>query len=284
MKAPPFAYARPASLPEAFDLIERHRDGATILAGGQSLMASLNMRLSAPEVLIDINRIPGLGDIAFADGRLRIGALVRHVELEHSALVARHAPLITQAMPHVAHPAIRNRGTLGGSLAYADPAAELPACMVALDARFELASAAGTRSIAAAAFYEGLYRTALAPGEILVAVEIPGDATPRRYGFAEFARRLGDYAIAGVAVRATVAEGRFEDTAIVCFGTGARPVTAATACRALAGRGNTAETRAAAAAALAADLDPPEDLQASGEMRLHLAQVLTRRVLEGLAP
>jgi carbon-monoxide dehydrogenase medium subunit len=284
MKAPPFAYARPASLAQAFDLIARHGDGAVILAGGQSLMASLNMRLSAPELLVDINRIDGLGEIAFADGTLRIGALVRHVELEHSALVASHAPLITQAMPHVAHPAIRNRGTLGGSLAFADPAAELPACMVALGARFELASATGARTVPAAAFYEALYRTALVPGEILVAVEIPEAAAPCRYGFAEFARRLGDYAIAGVAVRVTVAQGRFEDAAIVCFGAGTRPVAAATACLALAGHSNTAETRAAVAAALAADLDPPEDLQASGEMRLHLAQVLTRRVLEGLAP
>ena len=173
MKAPSFDYARPTSLPEAFALLERHRDGARILAGGQSLMATLNMRLSAPEILVDINAIEGLSGIALDGEMLRIGAMTRHFEVERSALVARHAPLIAQAMPHIAHAAIRNRGTFGGSLAFADPAAELPACAVALSARMVLQSSRGRRTVTAAEFFQGLYRTALAQDEIMVACEVP---------------------------------------------------------------------------------------------------------------
>src|SRR2546428_1307842 len=162
-------------------------------------MTTLNMRLSAPEILVDINRIEGLAGITFADGVLRIGAMTRHFDVEHSALVARHAPLIAQAMPHVAHPAIRNRGTFGGSLAFADPAAELPACAVALGARLLLESARGRRAVEAKDFFRGLYSTALAADEILVAAEIPVAKPGARYEFAELARRKGDYALIGVA-------------------------------------------------------------------------------------
>ena len=281
MKAPSFDYARPASLPEAFALLERHREGARILAGGQSLMATLNMRLSAPEILVDINAIEGLSGIALDGGMLRIGAMTRHFEVERSPLVARHAPLIAQAMPHIAHAAIRNRGTFGGSLAFADPAAELPACAVALGARMVLQSSRGRRAVTAAEFFQGLYRTALAQDEILVACEVPVATAATRHGFAELARRHGDYAIIGIAVHATMQDRRFTDARLVYFAAGDRPMLAKSAAAALKGRPNTAETHNAAADALARELQPPDDLNADPAMRLHLAKVLTRRVLAG---
>jgi carbon-monoxide dehydrogenase medium subunit len=281
MKAPSFDYARPTSLPEAFALLERHREGARILAGGQSLMATLNMRLSAPEILVDINAIEGLSGIALDGGMLRIGAMTRHFEVERSPLVARHAPLIAQAMPHIAHPAIRNRGTFGGSLAFADPAAELPACAVALGARMVLQSARGRRTVPAADFFQGLYRTARGHDEILVACEVPLATPSTRDGFAELARRHGDYAIIGVAVHTTLQDRRFADPRLVYFAAGDRPMSAKSAAAALEGRPNSAETRHAAAEALARDLQPPDDLNADPAMRLHLAKVLTRRVLAG---
>ena len=282
MKAPSFQYACPRSLPEAFELLERHREGARILAGGQSLMATLGMRLSAPEILVDINRIEGLSGITQVDGILKIGAMTRHADVERSALVARHAPLIAQAMPHIAHPAIRNRGTFGGSLAFADPAAELPACVVALGARLLLEGARGRRSVDAAAFFQGLYRTELAPDEILVAAEIPVARPDSRQVFAELARRHGDYALVGVAFHATTRDGLFSGARLVYLAAGDRPVVAQIAGAALEGRPNSPEAREAAVRALERDLDPPEDFNASAEMRLHLARVLTRRVLEGL--
>ncbi len=284
MKAPSFDYARPATLLEAFALLDRYGEDAKILAGGQSLMATLNMRLSAPSVLVDINRIDGLAGIELADGMLRIGALARHVAVERSALVARHAPLIAQAMPHVAHAAIRNRGTFGGSLAFADPAAELPACALALGARFVLAGTGGTRIVDAADFFQGLYQTALLPGEVVVAVEIPAATQSCRHGFAELSRRHGDYAVVGVALRAESIGGVLAGVRLVYFAAGDRPVFAATASAALEGRANSPAAREAVLAALETDHDPPEDLNASPEMRIHLAKVLTRRVLEGLEP
>ena len=194
MKAPSFAYAKPRSLAEAFDLLER--PGAKILAGGQSLIPSLNMRLSAPELLIDITGIGGLNKIEKTNGALRIGALCTHAELEQSEDLKRHLPLVAEAIPHIAHPAIRNRGTLGGSLALADPAAELPACAVAVEAVLTLASRRGERRVPAAQFFKGLFETDLKPGEILVAAEFP---RADKSAFVELARRQGDYAIVGLA-------------------------------------------------------------------------------------
>ena len=173
MKAPPFDYVRVAALPEVFALLQQHGDQARVLAGGQTLLATLNMRLSEPALLIDIGGLAALRGIALAGGMLRIGALTTHAEIESSALVAVHAPLLAQAAPHIAHRAIRNRGTLGGSLAYADPAAEWPACALALDATLVLASAGGERRVAANDFFTGLFETALAPGELIAAVELP---------------------------------------------------------------------------------------------------------------
>lgn len=280
MKAPSFDYARPGSLGEAFALLARHGEGARILAGGQSLMPTLNMRLSAPEILVDINAIEGLAGIALDDGYLRIGAMTRHADVERSPLIARHAPLIADAMPHIAHAAIRNRGTFGGSIAFADPAAELPACALALEARLVLESARGRRVVAADAFFRGLYRTALAPDEILTACEIPVATAQSRHGFAELARRHGDYAVVGLAAHVTLGNGGFGAARLVYFAAGDRPILGRAAGAALVGQPNTAATRAAAAAALDQDLRPPEDLNADSAMRLHLAKVLTRRVLE----
>ena len=263
-------------------ILKRHDGGAKILAGGQSLMPAHNMRLSAPEVLVDINRIDGLSGVTLADGVLRIGAMTRQVELEHCRLVAQHAPLIADAMLHVAHAAIRNRGTIGGSLAFADPSAELPACALALDARLILAGAGGRRAVEAVDFFRDLFITAIESNEILVEVEIPVAGPDTRHGFAELARRHGDYAMVGVAINPEMRLGVFHDTRLVCFGVGNVPVIARNAGAALAGRPNTPEERDAAAEALGLDLDPPQDLNASAEMRLHLARVLTRRTLEGL--
>ena len=173
MKPAPFAYFRAQTLDDVFEVLADRGDGARILAGGQSLMATLNMRLSAPDVLVDIGRVEGLAGIEDAGDSLRIGAMTRHVDVESSALIATHAPLIASAMPHVAHPAVRNRGTFGGSIAFADPAAELPACAVALEARMRIAGRNGARTVDADAFFGGLYETAIGPGEVLVSVEVP---------------------------------------------------------------------------------------------------------------
>src|SRR5258708_26023447 len=173
MKAPRFAYARPASIAEAMALLQKHGDDARVLAGGQSLVPMLNFRVAAPKVLVDINRIESLAGIKVTKSFVRIGALTRHVDLERSADVAKHLPLVASPIPHIGHPAIRNRGTFGGSCALADPAAELPACALALGATFVVAGKKGERRIAAEDFFKGLYATALKPGELLVAAEFP---------------------------------------------------------------------------------------------------------------
>src|SRR5207245_1856142 len=189
MKAPRFAYARPASVAEALALLAEHKDEARVLAGGQSLVPMLNFRLAAPKVLVDINRIAALAGIKVTRNHVRIGALTRHVEIERSADVARHLPLVAAAMPHVAHPAIRNRGTFGGSCALGDPAAELPACALALGATFIAAGKKGERRIAAQDFFKGLYATALKGGELLVAAEFPLPEPGYVSAFGELARR-----------------------------------------------------------------------------------------------
>ena len=246
-------------------------------------MATLNMRLSAPELLIDINRIDGLAGISVTGGTLRIGAMTRHVDVETSPEIAEHAPLIAQAMPHIAHAAIRNRGTFGGSIAFADPAAELPACAVALGARFELRSTSATRMVAADDFFLGLYETELAPGEMLTAVEIPVIAPGYRSAFMALARRRGDYAMVGIAVHARLSDGVIGDSRLVYFAAGERPVVARAASAAIDGKAPSEETFEAAASALGDDLDPPSDLNADPATRLHLARVLTRRALTNWA-
>lgn len=283
MKAPSFAYAKPGSMAEVFQLLEQHGDDAKLLAGGQSLLASLNMRLSAPSVLIDITGLPGLSGISVAGGKVRIGALTTHRAIETSAEIARAVPLLAQAAPHIAHVAIRNVGTFGGSIAMADPAAEWPACCVALDAEFVVASRAGERRVRARDFFQGLYSTDLRTGDVLAAVEIPIPGAGCRSVFLELARRRGDYAIAGVAAVAKLDGGRLTDVRLAYLSLGQTPVLAQNAMRAVEGRSVTADVVAAAQAALAADLDPSADIYSSVPTKMHLARVITGRALSALS-
>jgi aerobic carbon-monoxide dehydrogenase medium subunit len=266
MKAPRFAYARPASVAEALALLDRHKDDARVLAGGQSLVPMLNFRVAAPKVLVDINRIAALSGIKVTKSHVRIGALTRHVELERSPEIAKLLPLVAAAMPHVAHPAIRNRGTFGGSCALADPAAELPACALALEATFVVAGKKGERRIAAEDFFKGLYATALKAGELLVAAEIPLPTPGSKSAFGELARRHGDYAMVGVAVH-----GPAKGLRAAFFGVGDRPTVVQ------------ADGAEGILSKLEAELEPRADLHASAAMKLHLAKVLTGRVLSQLS-
>ncbi|HSR77400.1 MAG TPA: xanthine dehydrogenase family protein subunit M [Xanthobacteraceae bacterium] len=274
MKPAPFAYAKARSLDHAIALLDGAPE-AKVLAGGQSLMPALNMRLSAPSLLVDINGVSDLGQIAQRNGQIELGGLVRHAQAEHSQEVARLAPLLSMAVPHIAHPAIRNRGTIGGSIALADPAAELPACLQALGGDIEIASRAGRRTVAADTFFRGLFETALGPGEIISAIRIPVAQPGDRFGFAELARRHGDYALVGLAAAA-----RAEPRAIrlAYFGVGTTPVRARTAETALA-----SGDVEAAIAALAGDLEPSGDVHASAAAKRHLAGVLLRRVAAQLS-
>jgi len=278
VKPVPFAYVKARSLDEAMALLGEHGEGARLLAGGQSLLATLNMRLSAPRILIDINGIPGLDRIDRQDGRIAIGALVRHVQAERAREIAERAPLVARALPHIAHPAIRNRGTIGGSIAFADPAAELPACLLALDGEVEIVGPKGTRAVKADDFFEGLFKTALEAQDVLAAIRLPAATAQSRVGFAEFARRRGDYAMVGLAASARADGKGLADVRLAYFGVGATPLRAKRAEAALAsGRLD------AAIAALPYDLDPPDDLQATGAVKKHLAGVLLKRVALQLA-
>ena len=279
MKPAPFEYHRPASLAETFDLLDRYGDDGRILAGGQSLVPALNLRLATPRAVIDINRIPDLDAIRVTGEGLVIGALVRQEALERSPLVREHAPLIAAAVPHVGHSAIRARGTIGGSLALADPAAELPACAVALGATIRAGRRGGSRDIAADDFFRGIYTTALAPGEIVTEILLPRPAAGWRWGFDELARRHGDFALAGLAAGGRVTGGTLAEVRLVFFGVGPRPVRARRAEAALAGRHADAEALAAAGRALDGDLDPPGDVHGSPALRRHLARVLLSRVV-----
>jgi carbon-monoxide dehydrogenase medium subunit len=280
MKPAPFVYHRPTTLAETFELLERYGDDGRILAGGQSLVPSLNMRLATPGAVIDINRVPGLDAIRVAPDGLVFGAMARQEAVGRSPLVAQHAPLIAQAIPHLAHLAIRTRGTFGGSIALADPAAELPACIVALDATVRAARRGGAvRDIPAARFFKGIYATALEAGEILTEVVIPLPAPGWRDHFDELARRRGDYALVGLAARCRVVRDRVEEARLVYTGVGLAPVRAA---RAEAGRRPEQAVFADADRALDSDLDPPSDVHASARLRRHLAKVLLRRALTRL--
>ena len=281
MKASAFSYARATSVANALELLAAHGDKAKVLSGGQSLMPAMNLRLIAPELIVDIGEITELRGIAVRGGVLRIGALMRHVELLKSPEIAAHAPLLTEAVAHVAHPAIRNRGTLGGSLAHADPASELPACMVALNATIVVRDQTGQRRIAAGDFFTGIYETALSAQELLVAVELPVARRNSAYFFHEFARRHGDYAIAGLAAQAIVQGGLFTDLRMAYFAVGDRPILVKAAGK-LINVGVTPTVLAEASATLATELDPQEDQQASAAMRRHLAKILLARCASAL--
>jgi carbon-monoxide dehydrogenase medium subunit len=276
VKPAPFAYERARSLDHAIELIAGTED-TRLLAGGQSLIATLNMRLSRPQLIVDINRVPGLDHITSSNGQIEIGALVRYAQAERSAEVATHAPLIAKALPFIGHPAIRNRGTIGGSIAFGDPAAELPACFVALDGEAVIAGPSGTRVVKADAFYKGLFESALTPRDVLTAIRIPVATSETRSAFVELARRHGDYAMVGLAATASAAGKALGDVRLVFFGVGTTPVRARTAEAALA-----AGDLDAACKAIATDLDPPNDVQASGAVKRQLAGVLLRRVTRQL--
>jgi carbon-monoxide dehydrogenase medium subunit len=276
MKASAFSYARATSVVNALELLVAHGDKAKVMSGGQSLMPAMNLRLISPELIVDIGEIAELRGIAVTGDVLIIGALTRHVDLLRSPEVAAHAPLLKEAVAHVAHPAIRNRGTLGGSLAHADPASELPACMLALNATIIVRGQAGERRIAAEDFFRGIYETALSAQELLVAVELPVAREKSAYFFHEFARRHGDYAIAGLAAQATVEGDMFTDLRAAFFAVGDRPVLARAATKLV----NVAIKPAVLSDALAAlgeELAPQDDQQASASMRRHLAKVLLAR-------
>ncbi len=284
MKPAPFEYHRPASLAETFDLLDRYGDDGRILAGGQSLVPALNLRLATPRAVIDINRVADLDGIRATPDGLVIGALVRQEALERSALVREHAPLIAAGIPHVGHSAIRARGTIGGSLALADPAAELPACVVAGGATIRVGRRGGRRDISGAEFFRGIYTTALEPGEIVTEIIVPRAAAGWRWGFEELARRQGDFALAGLAagVRLEGVAGRgaaVAEARLVFFGVGSKPVRARGAESTLTGRRADAESLAVAGRALDADLDPPGDIHGSPVLRRHLARVLLSRVV-----
>lgn len=278
MKAAPFAYVRARSLDEVFDLLAEHGTEARILAGGQSLMPMLALRVASTSLLIDIGGLKDLCGVEERGGTVMIGALARHAELEASELVAKRLPLIARAMPHIAHVAIRNRGTLGGSLAHADPAAQLPACMLALDATMIAVSRAGERRIAAGDFFQGLYSTALADGELLARIEIAATPALTRVHFAQFSRRHGDFAMVGLAAQARA---HLSELRLVYFGCGDRPLRAHRAETAALSASATGR-QAALMAALGNDLDPPGDLQANPEMRVYLAALLGGRALAEL--
>ena len=279
MKAPDFVYVRATSLDHALELKAKHGEHARWLAGGQSLLAALAFRLSEPTALIDISRLENLRGVTLLGERLRIGAGTTHTAVLGSSLIRTHTPLLSDAVPHIAHAAIRNRGTIGGSLAFADPAAELPACCVALDATLVAFGPGGERRIPASDFFEGVYATALKENELLTAIEIPIIRADEQHALVEVCRRSGDYAMAGIAVVVRRDAEKITKARLVYFALGDRPVTAGAAEKALLNHQFNEDSIDAAAAAALADLDPPGDLNGAPATKRHLAQVVLRRAL-----
>jgi carbon-monoxide dehydrogenase medium subunit len=284
VKAPPFSYRAPGSLEEALALLEEHGDDAKVLAGGQSLVPLLALRLAHPEVLVDLNGLSELATIAPHNGGVAVGAMVRERATERSELISRQVPLLAEALPMIGHLAIRNRGTIGGSLSHADPAAELPAVAKALDAELVASSKArGSRTIPAAEFFEGYFTTALQPDEILTEVRFP--ALPPSSGtcFYEVSRRHGDFAMVGVGASLTVDDGRISRAAIALMGAAEVAVRARAAEDALVGEVPSTELFRDAGAEATRDLSPVSDLHASSEYRIRVGAVCVRRALEQAA-
>jgi len=282
MKARNFRYVRPASLQEAYRVLAEAGGEAVPIAGGQSLLAGLNMRLSSPKVLVDIGNLAELTGQSYADGTVRLGALTRHRDLLSSAIVRAHLPLLAEAAPHIGHIAIRNRGTIGGSLAYADPAAELPACAVALGATLVLGSAKGERQVKAEDFFKGLFETDLRAGELIVEVKFPEVPTGTSTGFAELSRRHGDFALVGVAALAILRADEIESARIVYFGCVDRARVAASVSAALSGAAVPLEDASPYVAAIRNDLEPDDTPGLRADTKLHMATVLTRRALNSM--
>jgi carbon-monoxide dehydrogenase medium subunit len=279
MKAPPFDYVRARSVEEAIALLAQHGENARVLAGGQTLLATLNLRLSEPALLIDITGLQALRGIELRDGRLWIGALATHAEIESSSLVAEHAPLLAAVAPHIAHRAIRNAGTWGGSLAYADPAAEWPACLLALEGTVWLQGPRGRRSVPAGSFFRSILSTAMEGDELLLGADLSVATPADWFGFDELARRRGDYAAAGVAVAARFDGAVARQVRLGLLALGPTPLRAPRTEALLAGKELTDATIAIAVASLKAELDPLADLHHAADTKRHLAGVLASRLL-----
>lgn len=282
MKSPRFGYQRAQSLRHACELLTAHAGEAVALAGGQSLLPGLNMRLSSPRLLVDIGGLPELRGMHFSHDEVRLGALTRHVEVLKSETLQKCLPLLPRAVTHVAHAGIRNRGTLGGSLAYADPAAELPACAVALDATIIVTGLGGEREIRAEDFFIGLMETALVPGELIIAVRFPVRAPTTRYAIGEFARRHGDFAVAGVAICAETERSQIADSRVVYFGCVNRAKIAPSVSAALTGLPLTQTNVDHVVAAADDDLEPDDIPGWRADTRLRLAKEITRRAIGDL--
>ena len=272
MKASAGGYARAESVGHALELLAASDGQGRVLAGGQSLIAAMNMRLSVGDLLVDISKISDLSGVAVEGETLRIGALTRHAQVGSDPLVKTHAPLLTDAVSHIAHAAIRNRGTIGGALAHADPAAEFPACALALGATMHVEGPAGPRAIAVEDFFEEVFTTALNEGEILTSITVPVAQADEAQIIEEVARRSGDYALVGLCLVKRAAGHR-----IALFSVGPKPILANGAMAAL-----DAGDLDAAVNALSAEIDPPSDTQASAAYRRHLAGVLLRRAVARL--
>lgn len=278
MKARAFSYARPSTVMEALEAFAGSGD-ASYIAGGQSLVPALALRLQAPQLLIDIAHIAALRGVELQGDWLRIGALTRHCEVVTDPLIAQHAPLFREAAPHVAHPAIRNRGTIGGSVSLADPAAEFPAMTLAMGAELEIANRDGVRRVPVDDFFIDLFQTAIEPGELLVAIHVPVVRSGHRWAFHELARRRGDYALVGCGILAEFAGDMIEDVRIAFFSVGSTPLRARQAEKSLVGKRLNEAAVAAAQAVVGDDLDPPADEHVPPEMKRHLARVLLGRLL-----
>jgi aerobic carbon-monoxide dehydrogenase medium subunit len=283
MKLPYVEYEAPTTIAEAVDLLTEHEDEASVLAGGQSLIPLMALRLARPAVLIDINGLSELSLVAVTDGRVAVGAMTREYVAEDSATVGDAVPLLAAALPLIGHEAIRSRGTIGGSLAHADPAAELPAVALALDAEFAVRGRAGERVVPAADWFEGYLATSRRPDELLTEVRFPVAAPGTGVAFLEIARRHGDFAIVGLAVSLTLADGVISDARLAFAGVSDVPVRVAEAEDLLLGERPSAELFAEAARVATAGLDPPADLNGSSEYRKQVAATLVRRGLQAAA-
>ena len=280
MKAPDFRYVKAVDLDEAIALLASDED-AVVVSGGQSLLAGLALRLSSPSVLVDIGSLAELKGVSRNGGEVRLGALTRHVDVARSDLVAMHLPLIGKAITHVAHAAVRNRGTIGGSFAHSDPAAELPACAIALDATIELAGSAGRRDVRARSFFRGLFDTERRPDEIIVAVRFPIASSAQRCCFSELSRRQGDFAMIGVAAVMDFNDGAVVRADIVYFGASQPPKRSRGAERALVGAPWPLPVDWIDKT-LADELELNDSPGLRSDTKLKLATVLTRRALDQL--
>jgi carbon-monoxide dehydrogenase medium subunit len=281
LKPAPFEYVAAESLEEALAALQLNSPEGKILAGGQSLLPLLNLRLTKPKILIDLNGIAGLEGIRETPAGLAIGAMTRQSKVEHSSLVRQSCPLLAEAIRYIGHVAIRHRGTIGGSLAHADPAAELPAVALALDAKFVIAGTGGDRTVSAEEFFLDFLTTALAPNEILRQIVFPVLRPSSGYALEEVARRHGDFAIAGVVVIVDLDDaGKIAEARVALFGVASTPVRARQAERALLGRELDDSGIADAAALLEEVLEPPADIRASSAYREHVAAILLSRALK----